>query len=76
MRSLFEVADNLPYCMVKLCIAQNFIEEKIVSNIEIIYFELRNIKDLAQKKAVAGTTTKFREEIHEICCAMHYMARH
>ena len=76
MRWLFGVADNLLYCMVKLCIAQNFIEEKIVSNIEIIYFELRNTADLGQKKAVAGTTTKFREEMHEICCAMHYIARH
>ncbi len=76
MRWLFGVADNLPFYMVKLCIAQNFIEEKIVSNIEIIYFELRNTADLGQKKAVAGTTTKFREEMHEICCAMHYIARH
>ncbi len=76
MRWLFGVADNLPYYMVKLCVAQNFIEEKIVSNIEIIYFELRNTAGLGQKKAVAGTTTKFREEMHEICCAMHYMARH
>ena len=76
MRWLFGVADNLPFCMLKLCIAQNFIEEKIVSNIEIIYFELRNTADLGQKKAVAGTTTKFREEMHEICCTMHYMARH
>ena len=50
MRSLFGVADNLPYYMVKLCVAQNFIEEKIVSNIEIIYFELRNTADLGQKK--------------------------
>ena len=50
MRWLFGVADNLPFCMLKLCIAQNFIEEKIVSNIEIIYFELRNIADLGQKK--------------------------
>ena len=76
MRWLFGVADNLLYCMVKLCNAQNFIEEKIVSNIEIIYFELRNTADLGQKKAVAGTTTKFREDMHEICCAMHYMARY
>ena len=50
MRWLFGVADNLPYYRVKLCIAQNFIEEKIVSNIEIIYFELRNTADLGQKK--------------------------
>ena len=50
MRWLFGVADNLLYCMVKLCTAQNFIEEKIVSNIEIIYFELRNTADLEQKK--------------------------
>ena len=50
MRLLFGVADNLPYYMVKLCVAQNFIEEKIVSNIEIIYFELRNTADLGQKK--------------------------
>lgn len=50
MSWLFGVADNLPYSMVKLCVAQNFIEEKIVSNIEIIYFELRNTADLGQKK--------------------------
>ena len=50
MRWLFGVADNLPFCRSKLCIAQNFIEEKIVSNVEIIYFELRNTEDLEQKK--------------------------
>ena len=50
MRWLFGVADNLPFCMLKLCIAQKYIEEKIVSNIEIIYFELRNTADLGQKK--------------------------
>ena len=50
MRWLFGVANNLPYYMVKLCVAQNFIEEKIVSNIEIIYFELRNTADSGQKK--------------------------
>jgi hypothetical protein len=45
----------------------------IVSKLETIYFEIRNIEDSQQKKAVVKTTTKFREEMHEKCCALQNM---